>query len=265
MDLGDLPKYWQLIDEAFRSVEALPSLDGHNLLTARRFDEAQVAGPRTYMGAQRYLGVARDNHEALLALLQHRGATAWAPWSLLRPIFETAFLAAWILDPEDGLERRVRGLRCEVNDYIQRGRHRAVFKVFPEAARAIEEAEQRDATHGALKIYRDEAAALGRDFERISQPVNVVDEVRKLTFAKTQPEFPPLLEATWRQLSGFEHGFAWALMSGSERRIEAEIPGGAQVLFTLSDEQFVTTAKVTGSLLITALQLLKRRHLEPAR
>jgi hypothetical protein len=29
-----------------------------------------------------------------LALLEHRGATLWAPWSLLRPIFEASFFAS---------------------------------------------------------------------------------------------------------------------------------------------------------------------------
>jgi hypothetical protein len=156
------------------------------LLSARAFDEAQPAGRRTYMEVTRYLGVARDNHEALLAVLEHHGATLWAPWSLLRPTFETALLAAWILDPEDGRERRARGLRCEILDTFEQRRHRAAFKAFPDVRPLIEESEQRSNT-GAMATYREEAAA---------------------------PGLAPFLEATWRQLSGYEHGFGWAVVSG---------------------------------------------------
>src|SRR3954463_15557353 len=69
----------------------LPSLAQARLLSAGAFDESQPTGHRAYMEATRYLSVAEDNHEALLALLEHRGATLWAPWSLLRPIFEASF------------------------------------------------------------------------------------------------------------------------------------------------------------------------------
>jgi hypothetical protein len=131
MNLGNLQEYWRLIAQEFTALERLPSLSSNRLLSARAFDESQVAGPRTYMGARRYLNVAKDNHEALLALLKHHGATLWAPWSLLRPTFETSFLAAWILEPEGGRERRARGLRCEVLDYYERRKHRAAFRAFP--------------------------------------------------------------------------------------------------------------------------------------
>jgi hypothetical protein len=94
MDLGNLPDYWALLAGEFQTVENLPSLAEARLLSARAFDESQPAGHRAYMEAKRYLSVAEDNHEALLALLEQRGATLWAPWSLLRPIFEASFYAS---------------------------------------------------------------------------------------------------------------------------------------------------------------------------
>ena len=124
------------------------------------------------MAATRYLNVARDNHEALLALLRHHGATLWAPWSLLRPTFETSFVAAWILDPEDGRERRARGLRCEILDYYEQRRHRAAFKAFPEVRKLLETSDQ-DAEKGSLNTYRAEAAALGRAFDKLHQKINL--------------------------------------------------------------------------------------------
>ncbi|MGC5378087.1 hypothetical protein ACPXB1_06365 [Micromonospora sp. DT68] len=265
MDLGNLDMYWQLIEQEFEAIEQLPSLESERLLSARAFDQSQVAGHRPYMAATRYLGVARDNHVALLALLKHHGATLWAPWSLLRPTFETSFFASWLLDPEDGRERRTRGLRCEVYDYYERRKHRAAFVAFPEAKKLIEQSDREDAERGSLKTYREEAAALGQRWDRVHQKINVTDELPKLTFVKGQRQTAPLFEATWRLLSGFEHGLGWALLSGSTRKVEAQIPGGANVQFVINDQEFVNAAKATYFLLLSACQLLRRRHAEPSR
>jgi hypothetical protein len=117
IDWQNLPVYWQQVAELVARLEALWDRPRDpTALTARAFDEAQTAGTRTYIEAQRCLGVAIDNHEALLALLQADGATVWAPWSLIRPTVESSFLALWLLDPVSGLERRRRGLRLEVQD-----------------------------------------------------------------------------------------------------------------------------------------------------
>jgi hypothetical protein len=79
MDLSNLPKYWQVIDDEFDAIDQLPPLEQSRRLSARAFDEAQVAGPRAYMEVTRYLNVARENHGALLSLLQSHGVTVWAP------------------------------------------------------------------------------------------------------------------------------------------------------------------------------------------
>jgi hypothetical protein len=248
----------------FTAIERLPLLTASRLLSARAFDESQIAGPRTYMAASRYLSVARDNHEALLALLEHHGATLWAPWSLLRPTFETSFLAAWILDPSNGNERRARGLRCEILDFYEQRKHRAAFKAFPEVRELLEESE-RQAQQGSLATYRTEAEQLKRNFDKMRPKINVTEELLKLSFVKEQAEFGPMLEATWRLLSGFEHGLGWALLSGSDKKVEVDIPGGAKLSLVISDDAFVNTAKSTYFLLITACRLFRRRHLEPDR
>jgi hypothetical protein len=263
MDLGDLPHYWQVIAHEFAALEALPPLSSGQQLSARAFDEAQPAGPRTYMAVTRYLEVARDNHLALLGLLEHHGATLWAPWSLLRPTFETAFLAAWILDPENGRERRARGLQCEVRDAFEQRKHRATFKELPELREVIE-ANERAIDAGAMTVYRAEAAVLGRKFSTVHQPVNVTDELRTLSFVKDQPELAAFLVATWRQMSGYEHGFGWAMLKGSDSSITAHVPGGADMHLVINDEEFVTASKTTYFLLVTACRLLARRHQQPA-
>ena len=262
MDLGDLGEHWDQVARDLQAVTQLPSLAAARLLSARAFDESQPAGLRTYMAANRYLGVARDNHEALLALLQHHGATLWAPWSLLRPTFETAFLAAWILDPEDGRERRTRGLRCEVVDFYAQRNHRETFSAFPEAQALIEQGN-REAESGSLATYRSEAAALGQPFEKVHQKINVVDELQKLTFTRRDRRAGALLVATWRLLSGFEHGLGWALLSGTDRKIQTEIPGGMEVHLEINDERFVLVAKTTCLMLRAACGLFRRRHMDP--
>ena len=264
LDLGDLPAYWTLLNREFQMLEDLPPLAEARLLSARAFDESRPAGHRTYMEAKRYLSVAKDNHQALLALLEHHGATLWAPWSLLRPVFEASFFASWILNPDTGLERRRRGLRCEVLDCYQQRAHRRAFKKLPEARQLIEEAE-REQEQGSLAVYRAEAAALGADFDRvIRQSVNIVDELPKLSFAKGQPEFAAFLESTWRLLSGYEHGLGWAMLRGADRGQGTAIPGGMGMVLSINDEEFVLAAKVTYALLVNACRLFRARHLEPS-
>jgi len=264
MNLDKLPQYWQVVANEFTRLENLPPLATGQLLSARAFDEAQPAGPRAYMGVTRYLEVARDNHHALMALLEHHGATLWAPWSLLRPIFETAFLAAWILDPEDGRERRARGLRCEVLDTYEQRRHLAEFKAIPDVRDAID-ANERKVDAGSMATYRTEAAALGRKFDTVRQRITVTTELPKLSFVADQAGFAAFLLATWRLLSGYEHGFGWALLKGSDATVSAHIPGGADMHLVINDEEFVNAAKSTYFLLLTACRLLARRHQEPAR
>jgi hypothetical protein len=45
MDVGDLPRYWQVVAAEFAQLERLPALGAGQLLSARAFDEAQPAGP----------------------------------------------------------------------------------------------------------------------------------------------------------------------------------------------------------------------------
>jgi hypothetical protein len=263
MDLGNLPDYWGMLAREFQTLENLPSLGKARLLSARAFDESQIAGPRTYMAVQRYLGAARDNHEALLAVLEHHGATLWAPWSLLRPIFEASFFATWILDPDSGRDRRLRGLRSEVLDCYQQRAHLAAFKKIPEVRNLVEDAERQQA-QGSLAVYRDEAATLGVAFDRVHQKISITDELSKLTFVRGQRDFAAFLEGTWRLLSGFEHGLGWAMLRGADRGGETELPGGKGIFLSINDEEFVNAAKVTYALLATACRLFGSRHLEPS-
>jgi hypothetical protein len=95
------------------------------------------------------------------------------------------------------------GLRCEVVDYYEQRKHRAAFNVFPEVRELLEMSDQ-DAEQGSLNTYREEAAVLGRPFHTIHQKINVTKELPRLRFVGAQHQFAPMLEGTWRLLSGFE-------------------------------------------------------------
>lgn len=262
LDLGNVPLYWQTIAAEFRQLEELPDLSEDRILSDRAFDEAQTAGPRTYMAVTRYLGVARDNNDALIGLLQNHKASVWAPWTLLRPIFEASFVAVWILEPDSGKERRWRGLRAEVLDSFEKRRHLAAFKVIPQMRPLIEEDEAR-VEADVHSVYRDEAAALGRSFDAARKKIVIVDELRKLRVIQGQGvEGAAFMEGVWRQLSGYEHGLGWAMLHGSDRDVVAQVPGGSEVRVTVNDDSFQTAAKSTYLLLITACRLLRQRHLE---
>jgi hypothetical protein len=105
---------------------------------------------------------------------------------------------------------------------------------------------------------------LGRNFDTLRQDINLTDEIPKLSFVK-QTDFAPFLEATWRQLSGFEHGLGWALLSGTDWSVEVPVPGGAGLHLVIKDESFVNAAKTTYFLMLSACRLFARRHVEPSR
>lgn len=87
--------------------------------------------------------------------------------------------------------------------------------------------------------------------------INVVDELPRLSFIRSTgtPEF---MEATWRMLSGYEHGLAWSMLRGSDMSSEVKIEGGYEVVLTINDNAFVTASKCSLALLVTALRRLER-------
>lgn len=261
MDLDSLPHYWQGVDAAFARLEQLPDLAANRVLSARSFDESQPAGVRPYIEASRYLGVAMDNHRALVALLATHGATPWAPWSLMRPIFESSFLACWILDPEDGTTRRVRGLRCEVLDAYAKRTHTDSFKNIPEVKDLIA-ASKLESDAGAFKTYKDEAGQLNVNWDKMHQQINMIDEFRRVSVLG-DGHMVAFAEYTWRLLSGFQHGRAFASVHGSDLRTVAEIPGGVNMELTIKDDVFVSAAKVSYFLLLTGCRLFEQRHTAP--
>lgn len=261
LELGDLQRHWTDLEKAYSRLRRLP--ESHRMssaLTARRFDEAQPAGTRAYFAAERYLGVAMDNHWALLSLLEHHGVTPSSPWSLLRPSFECAFLAGWVLDPDDGAQRRLRGLRLEVMDHRERLNHIKAFEKVPDVAALLDQA--REGREAAEAAYRADAEALGVKWQQVTQKVNVVDELPRLSWVqREEPIVSATMVAQWRMLSGYEHGLGWAMLRGSNATERVTIPGGAQMQLTVNDDAFKVAAQCVVWLLRSAISRLSQLHM----
>jgi hypothetical protein len=208
-------------------------------LTQRLFDEARPAGERSYIHARQLIGTASENYKAVLALLTGRGATPVAPYNLIRPAFESAFHALWILDPADGQERCLRGLRVAVEDNRQRQNWTAELVKIPGLTEPQRQAMLEPIAKSS-KIYRDEAEELGPGWNRASQRVTVEQEIPKLSYvAVSEPIMRHMMVAGWKQLSGYQHGHVYAVVAGADRSMELEIPGGYVVRVTVNDQHFV--------------------------
>jgi PAS domain-containing protein len=163
--LGLLAEFDEQADRAMQSWHSMQ-------FTARFLDEAQPAGPRTYIGVVRLLNIAIDNQEAFQSLITTRGVTHWSHWNLLRSVFEASFCAIWVLDPNDSRERRRRGLRLEILDSKEQRNWIDSLKHVGVDEEASDANTQWQA--GATRVYKSEADALGLNWVRANQPVNLV-------------------------------------------------------------------------------------------
>jgi hypothetical protein len=264
LDLGELPRRWRLLESLYETYAVVQGARDHSVLHARMIDEAQVAGHRVYMAAERLLGLAWDNHAALLALLQHHGATQWAPWNLLRPTFEASFHVLWVLEPQSSLERRQRGLRLEYLDEIETQKYRKGLAGIRDHISPTELPDYEEELARAAVIqgehertYRAEANVLGMHWPPVG--LNVTQALGALASNAEMPGSALLLETTWRTLSGMQHGRASALVRVTDRSDEAPSRGGVTAKFTIKDEAFVSAASITNSLHMQALALLIER------
>ena len=203
LDLGNVPRVSQALDSRLAQLDHMDEAhrSQHYHLTQRLFDEARPAGERSYIHARQLIGTASENYRAVLALLTGNGATPVAPYNLIRPAFESAFYALWILDPADGHERCLRALRVAVEDNRQRQNWTAELVKIPGLTESQRQAMLEPVAKSS-KIYRDEAEELGPGWNRASQRVNVEQEIPKLSYvAASEPIMRHMMVAGWKQLS----------------------------------------------------------------
>lgn len=264
LDLGELPGRWKMLDSLYTAFAAVNEDRNEEVLHARMIDEAQVAGHRVYGAAHRLLGLAWDNHEALIAVLQHHGATQWAPWSLLRPTFEASFQVLWLLEPDSSVERRRRGLRLEYLDELETQKYRKGLAgirehISPTELQAYDEELARAAAmqDEHERTYREEATELGLRWPLAG--LNVTQALGALSGNDDSPGSALLLQTTWRTLSGMQHGRASTLLRVTDRTRETPMRGGITATLTINDEAFVSAATLTNALHMRAVALLIER------
>ena len=270
MDLGELPRRWKMLEDLYRVTRQALDERAPRLLHDRMIDETLTSGRRTYYGAQRCLDVAWDNHDALRSLLTHHGATQFAPWNLLRPTFEAAFHTIWLLDPDDSLERRRRGLLLEWLDELE---HRAFYADLKSIERFVDsgdhESLEADLAHHRA-VIEDHDHTYGREAEELGltwplpRKINVFDELGKLEHCRLMEGSDLILRSTWRTLSGMQHGRGSTLLRGSDRLDERPIEGGVEALLSINDEAFVGAATITNGLHQQAVIVFRDRSV-PAR
>jgi hypothetical protein len=264
LDLSELVPRWRMLEGLYGILRRELASRDARLLSDRTVDESQTSGRRTYMAAHRFLDIAWDNHCALRALLLHNGATQFAPWNLLRPTFEAAFNALWLLDPPDSIDRRRRGLTMWL-DELETRRYQADIEpllkyVDPVDATELEAERQRLARvrDEHEQTYRAEAAELSMRWP-LPNSINLIDELGRLRHNSEFEGSELLYRSTWRTLSGMQHGRGSTMLRGSQQSGEEAIPGGMRMLLSMKDEVFLGAANVTNGLHMQAVMLLSQR------
>ena len=177
LDLGNLPQINQVLDQRMHQLQRAE--EHHHGRTAqfsdRLFDEAKPAGNRTYILANQLIEVAVENYHAVFALIQ-KGATPWAPYNLIRPAFEAAFYALWILEPQDSVQRLLRGLRVAVEDNRQSENWiRELIKI-PNLTEDQRQSMQSPISRSSTSFRRD-AEGIGVKWAQASQRITLIDEL----------------------------------------------------------------------------------------
>lgn len=259
VDLGDLTHHWEVTDLLFREYDKLPANAFGPELIDRFIDEQQTAGHRVYIGAASHLDNAREHLDLLRHLLTQVGPTPRVPWTLMRSVFESSFWANWLLEPQTSFERRWRALRLEVSGHKERRNFYAdYYKAYPEEA-------ERTAAHNLTheKVYRSEIEAMGKTWGDANQKINVHRELAELRVVK---DLPLTLEsqavASWRALSGMQHGHAYALMHLSDVVDGPVILGGRTGTVTIGDAPLQIVGTISHILLVSGLATFIKRSSE---
>jgi hypothetical protein len=258
VDLGDLTHQWEVTDLLFRRYDELPSNAFGPELFDRFIDEQQVAGHRVYIGAAAHLDNAREHLDLLRMLLTQVGPTPRVPWTLMRSVFESSFWANWLLEPPTSFERRWRALRLEVSGHKERKNFYAdYYRAHPdESARTVEH------NLGHEKVFRAEIDSMSKTWTEANQSINVHQEIAKLAVVKEMGATQSQAVASWRVLSGMQHGHVYALLHLSDVVDGTQILGGRTGTVTIGDAPLHIVGSVTHILLVTALSKFIKRSTE---
>ena len=249
-DGNSLLPLWDRLDEWEKEMEDADRWYAGSLdLTDRRFDSAHRAGQRLYITASALILLARE-HQFLLAKTMvgpHAvGVYPHATLNLIRPAFEAALTALWILDPGDSQGRILRGLRQCWEDHRQSDSWAEEMLGSPLATREAREAVFAKKAQIA-KRYHEDAAHFGIKWDKVRQRINLVDEIKTLSVVQGDPVARQFLKVAWRQLSGVQHGLSYATLRSGQTIGEIPIPGGMQALIVTDDEWLLTACRISAA------------------
>lgn len=234
--------------------------------TERRMDEQKPGGPRVYILAHQLIGTALENYSSVFWLMQGaNGITPVAPFNLIRPAFESALHALWILDAHDPRERCLRGLRLGHEDNKQKQRWNEAAMTLPFLT-TESRADLKLGHSDAETVYRQEARELGVPWNKVTVPFNAVEEIKRLSFVRADSErvLGPMLLLSWRQLSGYQHGHMSAILRGSTKTADVNITGGVQARLTVDDNSIGVALQVAGLLQLWAMYTYLQRCRQPS-
>lgn len=264
-DLRHMTADWTAIEEAFAGIEQADRFaqPPNPTITARQVDQSQPGGHQVYIVAHQLISIAMDHHHALLALIS-QPASAVAPWTLLRAVFEASARANWILDPTETAERRRRGWHRTCNDFRQQQNYQAALRrTMPDDKAAASLADEAKAEDAFVKM----AISVGLPWEDTKRDINLIVELAKLGVVRRAlgtDSHVARLEAMWRSMSGHAHGYSYAPRTNSNVRWFNKIDGGGgEFLLTIDPDAFTIQAKATGVLLLSAMQLYVQRSMRP--
>ncbi|MGJ6981491.1 hypothetical protein ACSDQ9_13335 [Aestuariimicrobium soli] len=256
-DANALIKPWRQLDLLESEMEAAETEYKLNkqALTRRRLDCSNGAGVNAYIMASGLIGTARENQKLLeRTIMTHGvGVSPQATPNIIRPALEAAAWALWIIDGKDAQDRRLRGLQRSWEDHRQSNNWLEELKPMLDSNEQ-EQAEQRRGEISAC--FREKARLAGIEWARVTKQVSLTDELKKLSLLRSDETIRRTVVATWRKLSGVQHGFSYAalLSSSHEDRHAVPVEGGWEVTLVSDDNSLLTDCQVSAFMQLSAMK-----------
>lgn len=261
LDMSSIIPVWNALDQMATRINEIDNGPPTRILTQRASDEAQPAGPRTYIAASRAFFVGYESLRNLRLLLSTDKVTPLGPLHLVRPIFEGGFYGVYILEPNESLIRRRRGLSREIYDDRQQA---AWLKEFAGSLskEELDDAAERQGRRRA--VYTNEAVALKTTYQDLNKKVTVIDELRGLETLRLHDQgLRETIAGAWRFLSACDHGLGFPTVHGTQVVSEEQISGGVRRIVVADDQTVMVMVHAASYLLRLSGDLYLARSTTP--
>lgn len=216
-DLTPIVLQWRAVEDRFKHWQQVEASFDPSEPSDRAHDCSGEAGVLSYAAASNYLTAAHDHHTLLYTLIRSEmPLSPFAPWSPLRALFETSFLARWILGPEDPQQRVKNGLAMVLDEQRQHGNRLKINrKLRAPSANAAELAEL-DKTDAVYTAAKDRFNAIAEPYgmSMRSTGVPLVKQIQETTVFSDEGKL--IGEQVWRLCSSLQHADMAALFSVSQ-------------------------------------------------